>query len=324
MRLQTLVETKTTKIVPLFKDDTICDTCPGCLANNTFITSDNHNHSYCKECQMRADAVQYLRDFHCLSFKEASRQLGLELNQAPCTILWRRTPALKPAPYVLPDQNWQKQALRFVMDSHYRLMRTPAAKGLLYDLGFTDGTMQQFYLGWYEAVPMMISGDKEKVRWPPVGVVIPTFDVGRERLVKIRVRPVDRDGEHVSVSGTVKMAGVYGDVWGVGGAEGVGGSRKPVVVLRSELDAMLVQQFAGDICCPVALGGCLLPDEECDSVLREARGVLYAVGNKTAFKWWRTRYPGIVEWDMPRGGDDGFWVGVRLRRWVLDGVTGFL
>lgn len=286
-------------------------TCPGCLANNTFITSDNHNHYYCKECQRRGDAVQYLRDFHSLSFKEACRQLGMELNQAPRTMLWRCTPAHKPAASKIPDQNWQKQALSFVIDCHDRLMRTPAAQSLLYDLGFTDGTMQQFYLGWYEAVP----GDKENVRWPPVGLVIPTFDVGRERLAKIRLRPVDRENECVSISGMVKMAGVYGDV----GAAGT--TAKPVVVLTSELDAMLVQQFAGDVCCPVALGGCLLPDEECDRVLRKARGVLYAAGNKLAFNWWRERYPGIVEWDMP-GFGDGFGVGVRLRKWVLEGVRG--
>lgn len=293
--------------------------CPGCLANNIFITSDNHNHTYCNECKRRLVAVQHLREFHCLSFKEASRQLGMELNQAPRTMLWKRTPVYKPAACEIPDKNWQKQALSFVLDCHKRLMGTAKAQSLLYDLGFTDGTMQQFYLGWYEGVPEVWRGDKERVQWPPAGIVIPTFETGGTRIVKMRVRPVDGNGnnEYVSVSGTAKMAGIYGDVRGVRDGE------KPVIVLRTELEAMLVEQFAGDVCCPLALGGSLLPDEECDRVLMEACGVIYAIGNKMMLEWWRKRYWNVAEREFPEFKDvDGFEVGVRLRRIVLDGVLG--
>lgn len=281
-------------------------TFPECLANNTFRVSDTHNY-YCEQSKWRPDAVQYLRDFHSRSFKEACRQLGMELNIAPHATLPSQLASYDSIAADIFGNEWQEQALRFVMDCHYRLMATPAALGLLYDRGFTNGTMQQFYLGWHEALP-----GEQKRPWPPVGLVIPTIDLGFERLVKIRVQlrvqPVDAQEVFVSVSGPIRSAGVYGDAAG-----------KPVVVLERELDAMLVQQCAGDVCCPVALGGCLFPDEEFDRLLRDSCGVLYAVGNKSVFRWWRERYPGIMEWEMPRVGD-GFGVGLRLRRWVLDGV----
>lgn len=288
-------------------------TCPGCLAIDTFVISDTHNSYYCSQCKRRGDAIQYMRDFHCLSFKEACRQLGMELNKDPHTMLWWQPPAQGPVAAEIPNEQWQTQAFRFVMDCHHRLMATSGARSLLYDKGFTDGTMQQFYLGWNTAL------GAEKVPWPPVGLVLPTFDLGFKRLVKIRVQPVNGHGTCVSVSGRIKSPGVYGDAESKLGSKSGG---KPVVVLSSELDAMLVQQCAGDICCPVALGGCRWPDEVFDQVLRQAPLVLFAVGDKTAFTWWRGRYPRMLEWTMPcgKGADEAFRVGVMLRKWVLDGI----
>lgn len=277
-------------------------TCPGCFANTACSALDTQNHS-CEPCKRHRSTLQYLRDFHSRSFKEACRQLGMELNVAPHTLLPKYFTSYNHTGVDIPDGEWQEQALSFVMDCHYRLMSTPKALGILYDRGFTDGTMQQFYLGWHDA----LEGESKRP-WPPVGLVIPTFDLGWKHLVKIRVQPAEAQEQCVSVSGRIWSAGVYGHAAG-----------KPVVVLERELDAMLVQQCAGDICCPVALGGCLFPDDEFDRLLRDACGVLYAVGNKTAFTFWRERYPRIMEWDMPRVGD-GFLVGVGLRKWVLDGV----
>jgi hypothetical protein len=210
-----------------------------------------------------------------------------------------------PTVSIIPDQDWQQEPVRFVMDCHYRLMSTFKAKWMLYNLGFTDGTMQDFYLGWYS--------DKENTRCLPVGLVIPTFEIGSSRLIKIRVMPAVN--EFTSVF-RPDMAGIYGNVLGIRG------EKKPVVVVTSELDAMLVQQFAGDICCPIALGGCLWPDEVCDKVLMSAPRVIYAIDHDGEFSWWRDRYQKVVKWKFP---DfrlvDGFKVGITLRKWVLEGLS---
>ncbi len=285
----------------IFKSEMTCNTCPGCLASNMFTASDTHY--YCKQCERRGNAVQYLRDFHCLSFKEACRQLGLEMNKAPHTILSRQLHSCDLVAGGAPGAEWQEIASEFVMDCHYRLMRSTARRSLLYDQGFTDGTMQRFCLGWHEAL------HDDSTGWPPVGIVIPTFDATTKRLVKIRVQPEDTPGVYVSISGRVGSAGIYGD------------GCKHVVVVESELVAMLLQQCAGDICCPVALGGCKGPDKSLDTLLRDARLVLFA-NDATAFTWWVRRYPTIVRWKLLNmgGRDEAFGLGVMLRRWVLDGI----
>ncbi len=261
-------------------------TCPGCLALNAFATSSTYYH--CTKCNRRGDTVQYLRDFHCLSFKEACNQLGIELNKDPYTILWTQ---------LQTRQNSQEEAMKFVTCCHKKLMNTPLAKIRLYDCGFTDVTMEQFSLGWHE----------KTTPWLPKGFVYPTFDTNTNQLIKIRIQLHDKLGNFMSISGKSKTPSIYGYI-----------SEKPVVIFKNESQAILTVQNASDLCTAVALGECTYPTPALDKILR-ASPLLLFTGHKTDYDWWKMRYPNMIHRKIPKL-ETGLGRAATLRKWLLEGI----
>lgn len=300
--------------------------CPSCGKTAKFTIYEKNNRYYCSKCQRRGDPLQYLRDFHALSYKEARKQLGKPPGKMPHTQLWRPLPSFIPFNAELPNPKWHQQASNFVTSCQKKLLATPRALNFLFAKGFTLGTMQTFCLGWNPKslwVPRCtwgLAGHSNKKLLLPKGLVIPTFDPTTQQLVKIKVRREDWAADslpkHVEISGNMKAPGIYGAPAG-----------KPLVILESELDAMLVQQFAGDICCPIALGSTSKrPDQLCHQLLTAAPLTLFAIDvNKTgatAFGWWRKIYPDIIICPPLAAASpvDVLNVGSNLRRWVLDGI----
>ncbi len=81
---------------------------------------------------------------------------------------------------------------------------------------------------------------KERTQWLPKGIVIPELDAGAPVRIKIRRSEWvqgDKLPKYAEVSGGLQRPSIYGD------------PQKPVVVMESELDAILTQQFAADLCC---------------------------------------------------------------------------
>jgi hypothetical protein len=186
--------------------------------------------------------------------------------------------------------------------------------------------MQLFQLGWNPESRWLprtawgLDNHSNKKLWLPKGIVIPAFDIALKEPLKIKIRREDKQTDnlpkYVEISGSMKAPGIYGNP-----------TDKPLLILESELDAMLVQQFAGDICCPIALGGASKrPDQFCDKLLTDAPLILFALdvdrAGAAAFRWWRKTYPGIILWPPPAGKSpgDALKVGINLRRWVLDGI----
>lgn len=64
--------------------------CPGCKSQNSFVIWNSLNWYYCRQCRKRGDSIQYLKDFHDLSYKQACERLGVTCG-APCTHLWKPT-----------------------------------------------------------------------------------------------------------------------------------------------------------------------------------------------------------------------------------------
>ncbi len=269
--------------------------CPGCCGHNTFIIWNNNNRYFCSNCWRRGDSVQYLRDFHALSYRQACLKVGRNSTDAPHTSLWRPFPCELEHENITPKKDWQHAALDFVMICHKRLMATPAVLGKLFERGFTLGTIEEYRLGWNPKECEVDCG-VEKMLLASCGVVVPTFM--EEQLVKVRV--LDAKSRYVAVAGKVEALSVYGD-----------GAGKPVVVVEAELDAMFVQQFAGDICCTVALGGAKRL-----VVSLQAPLMLFAVDDVGVYQQWLRQYPEMLFWPSP----DGLKTGVTLRKWVLDGL----
>jgi DNA primase len=250
-----------------------------------------------------------------MSYVEACKQLEILPKTPPHTQLWKPESSFTPHVANQPELAWRQQASNLITRCHKALLVTPTALELLYERGFTLGTIQDFQLGWNSQI-LYLAIFPNKKTWFPRGIVIPTFDVQLREPLKLKIRQQDAHPKYIEISGSQKSPGIYGEP-----------TNKPFLILESELDAMLVHQFAGDLCCPIALGGATKrPDKICHELLTATPFVLFALdvdqAGAAAFRWWRNTYPNIVLWPPPaeKSPGDAFKIGIDLRRWVLDGI----
>lgn len=105
-------------------------------------------------------------------------------------------------------------------------------------------------------------------------------------------------------------------------------ARAPVwVIVRSESDAELINQDAGDLVGAVALGSVAArPDEALAGRLRGAALILNAldsdVAGAKAHKWWSDHFPQADRWPVPGGKDPGDYrkAGGDIRAWIRAGL----
>ena len=108
-----------------------------------------------------------------------------------------------------------------------------------------------------------------------------------------------------------------------------GDPEKPVVIVEAELDAMLIQRFAADCCCCIALGGVSIrPDVVVHRILCQTQRILCALdfdeAGKKAFLFWRATYSQLRPWPVPKGkspGDAFKDHGIDLRAWIQRGMA---
>jgi hypothetical protein len=90
---------------------------------------------------------------------------------------------------------------------------------------------------------------------------------------------------------------------------------------------MVLQQCAGDACCPLALGRpSNRPDLICHELLMKAPIVLLAFAademRQVDWQWWLKTYSNTVEWPLSKQGwpQESFKLCGYFRRWVLEGI----
>ena len=192
---------------------------------------------------------------------------------------------------------------------------------------------KSFYLGWnpqtlYDERPrwnlaseLNHKGNKSKL-WLPQGIVVPAYENDLPIRIKIRRSnwcEEDRFPKYVEIPGSFKRLPVYGD------------TSKPIIVMESELDAILVQQFAGELCCCVALGGVgKRPDQELHELFSKVPLILLALdydeAGKKEYPFWMSLYPNLHPWPANKGkspGDSYKFHQVDLHKWVFDGINRF-
>lgn len=209
-------------------------------------------------------------------------------------------------------------------------MANKSAQEMLSVRGLSLDTVKAYRIGWnardiYDnrqewGLPIELKDSgMERTQWLPKGIVIPAFDNGIP--VKIKIRRTDwlksdKLPKYVEVSGGQQRPVLYGD------------SSKPFVVLESELDAILIQQFASDVCCCVALGGVgKRPDKHLHDILQCARVILLSLDYDEAgikeYSFWMSNYRNSRPWPASKGkspGDSYKLYSVDLRQWVLEGL----
>ena len=116
------------------------------------------------------------------------------------------------------------------------------------------------------------------------------------------------------VRGSTACSSVYGDDLC---------NSKIVVVVESEIDALLIHQEAGDLITSIGLGSCQVkPDFYAHQIITEAPLVLVALDKdnpgEAAYQWWANIYPHTQRVIVPNGKDPGeyYQMGGNIRNWV--------
>lgn len=316
-----------------------CGPCPWCGGKDRFRLWPAQGQAgkyWCRQCGRSGDAVQYLRERWGLSFREALAHLGL--NPIPACKQPTGKPAWEPRTCTDPGEAWQVQARRLLQEAAQALWLPVGRPGLnfLISRGFRQETIKAFSLGWLPAdrwvraavwgLPEVLKDDGQaKKLWLPRGLVIPML--AGDQVRRLRVRRPEGEPRYYLIRGSSTAALVLtgapprssGTDWG-----------PPVVlmVVESELDALLLHQEAGDLAGIVALGNAQArPDRETAEMLKQARLILVALdadrtGAKEAWGWWTNHYCQARRWPPIEGKDPGEMraAGVNLRAWIEAGL----
>lgn len=318
--------------------------CPGCGGEDRFRVWPSQNEGegsyWCRGCDHSGDAAQFLIDFSNMTFKEACRELNRPLpaswqipSPQPKVQKPDWQPAKSDAPAGVDQKLWQKKAGELVDRAHKYLMEYTSGMTWLDKRGIKPQTIAKFKLGWNPGengkpamfrpreawgLPTILKDDgKKKKLWIPQGLVIPYLLEDKVQRIRIR-RPGVRsntDIKYYVLPGSIMMPLVTGLL------------DKVFVVVESELDAVLLEQEAGDIAGVLALGSAAArPDLETTKILKCALCILVAMdfdqAGAKAWQWWQKQFNQAERWPVPKGKDpgDAYQAGVKLKEWVIAGM----
>lgn len=290
---------------------------------------------WCRQCGKKGDAIQYLRDFKGLSFREAC----LEIKQNPIVRNgYKRQPGAGPTwqprepkrpETLIADALWHKNVLNFLNDSERSLWSGSGKKGRewLNNRGLTEETTKKARIGlntrdnyfarefWGLSIKVNIETGKITKLWLPDGLVIPFFLAGRIIRVRIRLKRPNGDMRYYLLPGS----GTRPMVWGR--------DKKVLCVVESELDGLLIHQEAGDLIGVVALGSAQVrPDRETHFLLTRAERILLALdwdkAGRDQFRWWKKNYNNLIPWPTPTKKDpsEAYQYGLSIRTWIMAGI----
>lgn len=284
---------------------------------------------WCRQCLRTGDAIQFCRDFMGMDYPPACIKVGRQISQPNLPRHIRLKEKFSPKLLSTPSNQWSQKALNFIQCSHQYLLKNPHLLSQDKDRGISEKSIRDFQLGWNPTdifelrqswgLSDMSSESGARLLCLPQGIIIPSFRDGVMIRVKIRRynwKPGDEYPKYHILAGGIACPAIYGDVG------------KPVLLVEAELDAILVQQLAGDKCCCIALGGVSIrPDTVVDQALRRASLILYALdfdeAGKKAYPFWKSTYAHIKPWPVPRGKSpgDAYSLGIDLRKWMESGLS---
>lgn len=164
-----------------------------------------------------------------------------------------------------------------------------------------------------------IQNQEKKAVWLPKGIVIPT--ITQNLPMKIKIRRSERTVEenlpkYVEVLGSRKTPSLFGT------------GERGLMMVESELDAMLLAQFAGELCTFMAIGSTRRkPDVQAHNLMLSFDRLLFSLDydepGKRAYKFWKKLYPHLIPWPSPKAksAGDAFKLGIDLKQWVIRGLN---
>jgi len=265
-----------------------------------------------------------------MTFQQACQKVNIFPRQIE--IRYRKKPnVFLPHVALSTTHSWQQAARNFITNTHTRLMHESQVVEQLVRRGLTLETIQQFGLGWnaenlfdrrerWGLTPEINETGFLRRQWLPKGIVIPFLYKDDPQKIKIRRTDwseEDRLPKYVEISGSRQSPSVYGDL------------AKPVIIVESELDAILIQQEASDLVCSIALGGVSKkPDAELHARLKQAALILLSLDfddvGKKHYLFWIKLYPNLRPWPAPffkSPGDAIMMPSMDMRKWVRAGLS---
>jgi DNA primase len=286
---------------------------------------------WCRQCDRKGDAIQFLRDRQGLTFREACARLGHPLPDAP-----RRGPTPKPPPLATPpSETWQAQARAFV-EACERALWSPAGaevRAYVRGRGLQDDTLQAAHIGYHAEgghEPWeqwgVTPGSQRKGLWLPRGLVFPWWSGGA--LWRVTFRRLALPGTAIHELGTVDgdshfmVQGSANLLYNIDGVR----PNAPAMLVEAPLDALSVIQEAGDLVSVVAASTGWGRLERWIGRLALASVVLMSFdaddAGESAAAWWRKALRSRAKRWRPYWEDPNAMLqaGVDLRSWIREGL----
>lgn len=311
-----------------------CPLCGGTDRFHVFPNQGDHGTVWCRSCDLKGDAIEYLMKVEGLAFRDAAKEVGKEISDedtthnAPRFKKPKGDEAFQPRSVTTPAEKWTEHAQKLVEWSHLQLLGNPDQLAWLSARGLDRKAVESYRLGWnpgekekdlYRAreswglETVLKDNGKPKKLWIPIGLTIPCFQ--GDNLHRVRIRRPEGDPRYYLLpgSGTAPLF--------------LGRDRKAFVIVESELDALLIHHLAGDLVGVISNGNSTAkPDSDCNIALISAMAVLIALDSDdagmNASVWWKKQYPQAERWPVPIGKDpgDAYKAGVDIREWVKAGL----
>jgi len=352
-----------------------CPKCKGWEKSTQFSYNVARGFFHCYSCGFNSGVnaiITALRELEGLSCPAAHQEAGIECDHAVCPV-WDKcrkgatttkprrntTPitggsapktGFTPMEAIPPAEKWVQRATKLVEYAHEQLLSAPDQLTYLSARGLDLSAVRRYRLGWNPAdiyrersswgLPTETNAQgKPKKLWIPRGLIIPSYST--DQIERIRVRRTNEDLEADRQRNPEKEPLRYYAIPGSGNDIAVIGdpAARAVVVVESDLDALLIHHLAGDICAVIPLTTVSARPKTCAAeTLSGAVVILVALDfdsprtNKITgrlespaasnWSWWCSHYPQAERWPVPQGKDQGeaFQAGISLRAWVLDGL----
>ena len=331
--------------------------CPGCAGDDRFHVWPAQNKGkgsyWCRGCKKYGDNIQFMMDFCNMNFKQAIDYLGISKNSPGRTMSTRdrMTPKQQPRAAWTPERKkfphdvtncitWQEHAEKFVTKCNEVLLQNDKAILWLKKRGITTGSIIKFRLGLNDKDTYrpreswgMKGGTNPKTGRPkmfilPRGIVIPwcaggSFECGKIHRIRIRLSEIDPEYPKKKYHAVV---GSCMDTFATGM------DKEIATIIETELDAIMIDERAGDITAAVAVGSASAKPtrEAADSLFQKIR-VLVSLdadpAGDEAAKWWLKTFSNSRR-HLPARGDniktkdpgELFEQGGDIHAWIEDGL----